>query len=561
MFLRSKNGDFPGTRAPKANITLHLTTKLIFMITNFTSYASVRYLFVALAISVLTMACGTAKKTTATETKSEKPENCDCCPDSSATCLTQNGNKIASAVTIIYDFKSKQLSYPNGYADLERGDAVRIKVIHYNPFLYQVNIDGRDSSYKALVDNNNLLSSFMTLSNLSSIVAGLGQATVANAVANPTKSLQPQTIVNFAADDSMLIEKEQNKTKNPKDDPCRDNLKKWISDYSNKACTYTANFRDYRDSIIKTRLKWDDLFKSQRYLYPGCDDFKTLSNQSGVLLTDFTSMQRNISEMFKDITKDQHDYSMLVGDCIGTLRNKDYPELALKDSLIQVFFKTALSAIGTLDSSMPVQALISLRENVDRMRDITPCYTSGPLFLQGNSRIINLNINPWNDSFRLPHYPTISFEVPWTQKRIFGLSGGLYWSGLHSDQYSVITTDSVHHSITQNKTGLGEIGIDALAYVGFHISSKPKDYSYLGPSFGVGLSLENNPKPRGLLGLSYINGRTNRVLLTAGVTGGFVTKLSDVYQLNTNIGPLPTGITKNQFRANLFISFNYSFLN
>jgi hypothetical protein len=259
---------------------------------------------------------------------------------------------------------------------------------------------------------------------------------------------------------------------------------------------------------------------------------------------------------------DEQVYLIKSAGCITAIRNTGNPDLFQKDSLIQAFYRTALSTIGTLDSGLAAQPVIALRQAADHMKDVTPCYTSGPIFLQDNSRIVTIGVNPWNDSLKLPHYPPISFEVPWTQRTVFGVSGGLYWAGLHSEQYSIVTIDSTHHSITKNKTGIGEVGIDALAYFGFQkFSTNQKDYSYFGASCGAGLSLESSPKPRGLLGLSYINGRTNRIIITVGVIGGFTNQLSEVYQLNSNVTAMPAGITKSEFRGSLFLSFNYSFLN
>jgi hypothetical protein len=192
------------------------------------------------------------------------------------------------------------------------------------------------------------------------------------------------------------------------------------------------------------------------------------------------------------------------------------------------------------------------------MQGVTPCFTSAPIFFQGDSRIFSLAFKPLGDS-SLPAYGPMVFELPWSQQWVYGISGGFYAASMPNEHYTgqQAAGDSLYRLVKDN-TGKLEVGINALAYAARKLSpDNPKDYNYLGFSIGAALSINSTPKPRLLLALTYVNGHNNRLLISAGCIAGYIDKLSNAYNLTDRFSA-SGGYTKNVMQVGPFFSLNYS---
>lgn len=160
----------------------------------------------------------------------------------------------------------------------------------------------------------------------------------------------------------------------------------------------------------------------------------------------------------------------------------------------------------------------------------------------------------------MPSYST-AFQLPWSQKNLWGVSGGIYISGLHSKGYSAeasIQNGDTLYTLIEDNPGKFEFGINALAYIGWRMNET--NPWYLGGSFGTGLSIENKPKPRMFVGISALFGDNSRIVLSLGATIGYVQRLSSLYEGKKQI-PVTEKYMKDELKCNAFFSINYSFLN
>ena len=88
-----------------------------------------------------------------------------------------------------------------------------------------------------------------------------------------------------------------------------------------------------------------------------------------------------------------------------------------------------------------------------------------------------------------------------------------------------------------------------------------KKADYVGLSFGAGISLESKPKPRILLGASYVTGEKNKFVISFGIVAGFVNELSAAFSTTAIYKDVAANYQKDVIRTSSFFSINYSFLN
>jgi hypothetical protein len=498
------------------------------------------------------------------------PANCQCCCAVPTTITCWNPDRYGQIVQpqeVIFDFKTKLIAFPKDFWHLKRGDAIQVKVVNFNPFLYQVNINGTDSNYSAVVDNNNLLSAFTSLSNITSLVQGLSAGTgTAAASSSPQNGNEGVSVVEL---------REQRKQPSPKKDPATQpypkqlELESLFKKHSDGIGVFGSNFRLVQSTINETFYQWDHFFAPQRHLYPTCEEFASISKASDSIHQRFQTIQGMVTDLYNSIGTSQRNYLDTVSKFFDGIRtpSSNFSQNRFQDSLIRTYYQTALKTITVCDSILSYRVLSATEESIDRMQDVQPCYTSGPIFLTGDSKVVTLSFTPWSDSIHLPTYPNTTFELPWTQRMIWGVSAGIYGATLKSPSYAVQPSDTTVGApvkIVPEKRGNAEFGIDALAYLAWHLNpDRYQQYNYLGFSFGAAMSVEASPKPRVMLGLTYVNGRNNRLVITLGAIAGAAPTLSNLYtnlSASYSASAPPTSITVNQVKAGAFLSLNYSFI-
>ena len=116
--------------------------------------------------------------------------------------------------------------------------------------------------------------------------------------------------------------------------------------------------------------------------------------------------------------------------------------------------------------------------------------------------------------------------------------------------------DTLNYSIVENDPeNKLSVGINALLHYGWYFGNSNLGASV---SFGPGLSLENNPKPRIMLGAGLVIGRSNKLMISGGWIGGTVKRLASAYNATATYNPAPTDITTDKFNNSWFISLGYA---
>ena len=476
--------------------------------------------------------------------------NCCCLKDTSVMCSSIGRDAIISVKTVIYDFKTKSISFPGDYYRLRRGSAVQIKVVNYNPYLYQVNINGRDSSSRAIIDSGNLLAAFTSLANLSTIVAGLAPS---SSPVQPGAPIQPFSEVIGKAKRLGSAEK----TFCDLNDPTSI-FNKNISGIDN----FSSRFMRIKGIIGDKFLEWDTIFAPLRFLNPSCRDFDELYMKGAFVYTEYKKIQDSIQGVYLNLDSSMRQYEIDMAHYRDCLSGKGQTAKRIIDSSIRVYYRSAIKDILLCDSILNYKVLVTVKRTIDRLKDVKPCYTSAPIFLLGDSRIFSIGLKPWNDSLHLQTYAPVVFELPWIQRMIWGVSAGLYGSTLHNNSFAQSPVDSAHYQLVGDKGTGGGFGVDGLAYMGWKLRwSDQEHYSYLGFCFGAAVSLESAPKPRVMAGISYITGRINRLVFSGGIISGATEKLSNGYSLGTTYLNTETNYINKAASVGGFLSINYSFIN
>ncbi len=507
-------------------------------------------------------------------------DNCCCENDTTYLCPIKDGKKIIPK-TVIYDFKTGVIVYPSGTSKIGRGDAIRIKIVNFNRFLYQATINAKDTVHAAAIDNTNLFGSFSNISNLSSLVSNLA-GTITTAGAN---------IQNTASDFVNISRSFYSKMNQQKDTAKKDNkngksvmevqrlleLKKRNDDLAEIFASNTKiirtkdkDFHALKDEIDSlTNFGWSRLSKVLREPYPSCGEFKLITNTSIIdtISSGFIVLKNQIRSSLDNIKENRYKYLDAAAGYIDLIRAKDSVNFYVADSLIKSYYTQSMGYLNTLDSILSYKALQTITEPFDKMKDAKPCYNTEPLFLSGDSKMVNLIIKPWSDSARLTQGQTISFELPWTQRHIWGVTGGIYVGTLYNNNYtnrfdSISPTNKSYKLVSDNTSGGFEFGVNVLAYSDWKLNNNnDKNYWYGGIAFGAGTTIESKPKPRFFLGVNLANGMNNKLLITFGLSGGFVNRLSEAYSESASYVNEQSGYLKDVFKAGAFLSISYSFLN
>ena len=84
------------------------------------------------------------------------------------------------------------------------------------------------------------------------------------------------------------------------------------------------------------------------------------------------------------------------------------------------------------------------------------------------------------------------------------------------------------------------------------------DFGYHG-SFGVGVNIGENIRPRLLLGIGFSKGKTHSIALDFGLIAGYVDVKSNAVDLNTTYTVKPENLTVIKLKLGGFASIGYIF--
>jgi len=472
-----------------------------------------------------------------------------------------------SAKDILLDFKARALGIPKNLK-IKKGDFIRVKVVNYNPLLYKVSIDNRDSSVTQPTDAG-LLGMFLSPDKFTGAVAGLSSQ-----IGTPPKSPKENKDMAWNTEDFhglIGISMRDRSDKEPKLKQREiDSIIAVIKSDSAKAKElldkHYAKVLANKGSITGLRKRIDSLLSviSKYYaqlqkMYLGCEELKeeNLKVKADEYLDSLNKFSRESKALSAGIFTDAYTFKFELTKYVDLIK-REFPELSLKHWFIDTFYKIAAAELTGLDTSITTKKNNDVYAAFIKLSQNTVCFTSLPIYIGNDIKLISIGLKPVDQNSNLPSYQT-SFSIPNYQPRIWGVSGGIFITGLKNEIYSNRRNpNDTLFRLAAEKQSKVQIGVNALAYMAWQVTAKSPNYA--GISFGAGMSLESKPKPRILLGASFITGEKNRIGFTAGIAGGYTSRLSDGFSTSTPYLTAAENYQRDILTTSWFFSINYSFL-
>ncbi len=204
------------------------------------------------------------------------------------------------------------------------------------------------------------------------------------------------------------------------------------------------------------------------------------------------------------------------------IRRTDFAQLATELMELKIAYNGKNAAEDSIIKNITDESLMKLVHYVNNISDENFGYISPPVYPSGSMLNIDLKITPNPNSLAIKYQSipltsdSISLSLVVRRKPVISVSTGLFLPfGIRDDHYSWqpvpdennIVYDSSMYRISRNNKADINPGIAAL--VNYH-------YKFTGISAGVGLTMEENPRPAFLLGGLLSAGSTGRINLTLG---------------------------------------------
>jgi hypothetical protein len=542
-----------------------------------------------LLLILLSLSVATFSQKDTTQQKAEK-NKIECCCEVPPSCIPKDQR--LETKDIVIDFRSKDIGNPKDWYKIKKGDYVRIKATNYNPLFYKVVINSKDSSAPVPIDGG-LLSFFLDPSNLGGIVANLvekaGDGVIPESQKPTFKDVVNSQIFGFEAGGTGKVLKDVYHVEDCPKKPLLDKNGKPVLGKDKQPVLITdtvaclndiikkqsiliesrqIEIKELSDKIEECVYKYVRKIAQTRKLSPDCDVFKHIASAKEI-----TDIENSMKEFRKAILTQQEElklelkvYEIAVAEYKAFIAKQQ--KISANDQIIRAFYKQADTTLTGYETKVGYKETAELIGKLEMLTNYSTCFISLPIYVSNDVKELSVAFQPWNDTLRLQPLST-TLIIPPLQRRIWGVSGGMFLSTLFNNTYNTRSftqpasgggTDTLY-SLVDDGNGKSQAGINALAYTAWKLrNSENAGLNYLGVSFGAGMSLEAKPKPRILLGVSFINGEKNRLMISLGLIGGNVRRLSNVYNLTTNYTQLPGEVTKDVMQLGGFLSINYSFL-
>jgi len=179
-----------------------------------------------------------------------------------------------------------------------------------------------------------------------------------------------------------------------------------------------------------------------------------------------------------------------------------------------------------------------------------------PMQVIKEQKEIKISIKPKDKNSGLPSWES-SYFIPGPALHYAGTGASFYFAGLIDENYSVLKTinaagDTISR-LAKEDDGIGEIGSAVLFRFGKLNKNGEFGYHF---TVGPGISLNNKPKPRLLIGGGLSCGKTHALAFDGGLVAGFVNKLSNAYTLDQDYIQIEEP-TVTALKASWFFSVGY----
>lgn len=465
-------------------------------------------------------------------------------------CLTQ-AEAQNTLLPINIDFKNKSVNIPDPKS-IRKAQSVYLYIDSLSTDSYKVTVNKRDSFISAGTPPAlfGILSFGDGFNSLLSGLAAYNVRSVGNTISNTSQSSGSRSLA------STGQKKAHPTTEKVVRDEC-DQLDAFELKLLQDTMRFNVmNFHfKFRDSVIKQA---DELTANINIQINPIKDTANFRITAQAIINRRLKYERELEEKYNqyyDKILNNTKYKLAV-NC-GYLR--------AADSMLTSYKKGFNAFLNKFDTSFNEVIIVSVYKQITKPKP-PQFFKSLPYTLGGDITTLDIEIVPTDASKISQGYAT-SIRLQKRPQEFWGFSTGVYASGLFNKSYSIQTNtqvnsanpdklDTLNYTIIENDIESKlSVGINALLHYGWYFGQSNFGASV---TFGPGLSLENSPKPRVMIGASLVIGRTNKLMISGGWIGGTVKRLATAYKTTTTYQPAPTDITTDKFKNSWYISLGYA---
>lgn len=475
---------------------------------------------------------------------------------SSINCFAQNSIEI--------DFKTKAIKSNIPLDNFKTGDFYNLKIVNFNPYLYNVEISKKDSivpinEMPELIDIFNISKLNSMVANLSEIIgktSGLINLNKRRFAINNSKFTEPNEIIDLIVCRNSIFNKLSKNNSNvlSKNDSIQIIDSIMISAFNNykylKKQVY--NIRNNIEQFTYNHSK--DIFKKS-ILIPDSNTLAEINNvplNIKTLENNFLQIKKSVQDNFEQNQTIYFNYLKLSLE-YGTIISKD--TILKKFNLMINNFNDSLIKTQTfIDTAFNYKVFVKIVSNSLNTNVSDFSYCSLPLQIAEDCNTLEISIIPIDKSKNLQSYNT-KIIFPLKQKYFFGFSTGFYVSLLNNEVYSnkaIASTDTTYMLIKED-IGKFEGGVTAQFNIGTSIFKNIP----VNIGFGTGLTIANKPQPRLFLGGGIALGKRNKVIANIGIIAGYVNKLSNAFDINSKYSNAQNDVLISKMEWKPFISVSY----
>jgi hypothetical protein len=338
--------------------------------------------------------------------------------------------------------------------------------------------------------------------------------------------------------------------------------------FSQRVCVDSVNYilpriKEMRKKVFDFHFQFRDdvIRKAEKLMYDvnlNRTDSTSFKTTAEGIINDRFKLEKELETSYREYYDDILPKYTAVTKCIP---------LAAADSMLTSYKKSFFQFLNKFDTTFNEALIVKVFKQLKAPAPVTT-FTSLPYRLKGDITKFTIDISGTDPAKTPQSYNTV-VELEKHPNRLWSFTSGVFISNLVNHDFSILTNvrpnaqnplknDTLNYSILQEKNNRISAGINALMHIGGYFDEGKETGAYL--AFGPGLTLEKTPQVRAFIGAGFMFGRTNKLALSFGWTGGLVKRLSSNYSLNKTYTPAPADITRDRFKGGGFVSLSYSIL-
>jgi hypothetical protein len=462
----------------------------------------------------------------------EKSNNCDDCKTKECCCETKQ------VCDIVIDLNNRnEICLPT---NLKRGDFYRVVLKNFNKNAYNVSVNSSNIDTLKPIDIPNFSS--ISIDNLIKLTGAFNYSSKVN---------------------SKLIDEVENISFNKNTFESEVNIlsvnNKIIED---RMLIRIEAYKRLTEELLKIKYKID-VSKDEFFNYKNDKIYGSrLGNENDVekIINDLKNYRREIDSLLNNFIEQYKEFEKIVNEITPTPTSTS--EAGKNIDNFKKLHQETLSKANELRDSLSAEKIDALVTMIIHLTD-DRCYYSFPIQFTKDQSELKIELTPKNDK--------IPFQKEVIGPYTFPMEFPTYWSvgssfyagfGLENDRYSVVSTtenDVTTHRVIKEDTDNMELGFSAIVRYGKKLELEGLKNVGFHFSFGPGISIEKNPRPRFLLGAGLSVGDKHNLTFDAGLIAGYIDQKSNIVDENAIFTVEPTNLTVTRLKTGGFFSIGYFF--